>query len=177
MNMGMRRNNPQNSKTVPWRSGLFVLLCLAAFPLMLVVHRAEAMLIGFDLAALAYMATLPTLFRLDAVGIREQAARVDPDRKVLLLLTAFVLAVILVAIATVLVERRGGDPRSILLCLTTLVVAWVFSNMVYTLHYAHLYYSSAGDGDRKGLMFPGTSHPDYADFAYFSFTLGMTFQP
>jgi uncharacterized membrane protein len=50
--------------------------------------------------------------------------------------------------------------------------------MIYALHYAHLYYSDAStDGkDAKGLDFPSCDEPDYWDFAYFAFTLGMTFQ-
>ncbi|MGU7624645.1 DUF1345 domain-containing protein, partial [Klebsiella aerogenes] len=60
----------------------------------------------------------------------------------------------------------------------TLVISWLFSNTVYALHYAHLYYSSDGEGgDHGGLDFAGDApEPDYWDFAYFSFTLGMTFQ-
>jgi uncharacterized membrane protein len=50
--------------------------------------------------------------------------------------------------------------------------------MVYTLHYAHLFYGrdDDGSGDAGGLDFPDTKEPDYWDFLYFSYTLGMTFQ-
>ena len=45
------------------------------------------------------------------------------------------------------------------------------------LHYAHGYYvQDESGGDCRGLDFPGTRTPDYGDFAYFAFTLGMTFQ-
>jgi uncharacterized membrane protein len=47
------------------------------------------------------------------------------------------------------------------------------------LHYAHDYYSTspvASGKPRKGLAFPGEAMPTYMDFAYFSFTIGMTFQ-
>ena len=48
---------------------------------------------------------------------------------------------------------------------------------MFTLHYAHAYYVRANDGhDSGGFDFPGTATPDYRDFAYFAFTLGMTFQ-
>ena len=61
--------------------------------------------------------------------------------------------------------------------IATLVLAWLFSNIVYALHYAHLYYRRGKDGkDRGGIDFPGTPEPDYSDFIYFAFTLGMTFQ-
>lgn len=161
---------------MPWRYALFGGLCLIAAPLSLLMPWQEAFLIGFDAGALAYFLTLPRLFGQDAAGIRKEAARADPEAKMLLLLTAIVLLVIMVSIATVLVEKQDGDNLAVLLCLATLAVAWCFSNMVYTLHYAHLYYSDRDGGDRKGLQFPQEDKPDYWDFAYFAFTIGMTFQ-
>jgi uncharacterized membrane protein len=51
---------------------------------------------------------------------------------------------------------------------------------VYSLRYAHAFY---GDGDDSGvqkhaggLIFPGDRPPNYFDFAYFSFVIGMTCQ-
>jgi uncharacterized membrane protein len=58
----------------------------------------------------------------------------------------------------------------------TLALAWFFANTVFALHYAHLYYLPGKEGDRGGLRIPDTRTPDYWDFIYFSFTLGMTFQ-
>ena len=50
--------------------------------------------------------------------------------------------------------------------------------LVYALHYAHLFYTSDDGGkDLAGLIFPGDrSEPDYADFVYFCFTLGVALQ-
>jgi uncharacterized membrane protein len=48
-------------------------------------------------------------------------------------------------------------------------------NTLFALHYAHGYYGDFDD-KHKGLDFPGDEDPDYWDFAYFSFTIGMTFQ-
>ena len=63
------------------------------------------------------------------------------------------------------------------LIVATLVLVWTFGNAVYALHYAHLYYSSDDGGDdRAGLEFPGKREPDYADFVYFAFTLGVALQ-
>ena len=59
----------------------------------------------------------------------------------------------------------------------TLVLVWTFGNAIYTLHYAHLYYSGDDGGkDVTGLDFPGKRNPDYADFCYFAFTLGVALQ-
>ena len=87
------------------------------------------------------------------------------------------LFVILVTVAAELAGRTKPDPAQIALVVVTLVLAWTFANVVYALHYAHLYYLQAPDGtDSGGLSFPGDAEPDYWDFLYFSCTMGMTFQ-
>lgn len=160
-----------------WRYALFLLLCLSALPLGLVLPWPAAIMAGFDGAALLFLLTLVPLFRHDPARMRVHARRNDANRRVMLLLTGAVTLVILVAVATELHERQAPTVASMVLILATLALAWVFSNSVYALHYAFLYYSADGAGaDRKGLEFPGGSAPDYRDFAYFSFTLGMTFQ-
>jgi uncharacterized membrane protein len=64
------------------------------------------------------------------------------------------------------------------LVIATLVLGWTFANLVYALHYAHLYYSERQGGkDHGGLEFPGKhTEPGYWDFLYFSFTLGVALQ-
>jgi uncharacterized membrane protein len=55
--------------------------------------------------------------------------------------------------------------------------AWLVVHTVFTLRYAHLYYDPDIDGHEGGLEFPGgEKEPDYLDFAYFSFVIGMTAQ-
>ena len=46
---------------------------------------------------------------------------------------------------------------------------------MFALHYAHDYYHAA-DTTATGLDFPGAEKPDYWDFMYFAFVIGMTFQ-
>jgi uncharacterized membrane protein len=47
---------------------------------------------------------------------------------------------------------------------------------MFALHYAHEYYGGEDVGRGGGLKFPSDPQPDYWDFVYFSFVLGMTFQ-
>ena len=137
----------------------------------------RATLVGFDAASLFFLATISTLLgRGQADQIRAQAARNDANRAVLLGVTGAVMLVILVAVAK---ELKGkNDLVAIALCVATLVLAWLFANTVYAVHYAHLYYGDTNGrpGDDGGLDFPHCDQPDYWDFLYFSFTLGMTFQ-
>jgi uncharacterized membrane protein len=56
-------------------------------------------------------------------------------------------------------------------------LSWVLLHTMFTLRYAHLYFIL--DDKNKtagGIDFPNETNPDYIDFAYFSFTIGMTFQ-
>lgn len=165
------------SAFMPWRYGLFLLLCLTALGFGLWLPWYQAIMAGFDVAALGYAATLPPLFRLDAAGIRKQAKPVDADRILLLALTAIIMATILTAVASELTQREAPNQFAVVLIIATLGIAWCFSNMIYAIHYAHLFYDdSRGGGDRGGVEFPKTKSPDYWDFVYFSYTLGMTFQ-
>ena len=98
-------------------------------------------------------------------------------RAMLLAITAIVSSVVLVAIGVELAQPAAPKAADIALIIGTLLIAWLFSNMVYALHYAHIFYSAGSGGeDRGGMEFPGEDEPDYWDFTYFAFTLGMTFQ-
>lgn len=58
----------------------------------------------------------------------------------------------------------------------TLVSSWAFIHTSFALHYAHDYYLSMRKHGKPGLIFPEQLEPDYWDFAYFSFVIGMTSQ-
>jgi len=133
---------------------------------------AKGFMLGFDLAALAFIAACLPLLRVDdPATMRAHAAANDANRTILLVITAIVSIAILAAVAS---ETMGGESLGLktkALIIGTLLIAWLFANTVYALHYAHLFASQKG-----GVDFPGKAPPGYADFVYFSFTLGMTFQ-
>jgi uncharacterized membrane protein len=114
------------------------------------------------------------------------AARQDAGKWTVLLLTLVAASASLVAIAgEVPLIRSAGEFEKIVLIgliIATIVLSWTFIHTIFALHYAHDYYSSRSAGTAngaplyKGLAFPGEAMPTYMDFAYFSFTIGMTFQ-
>lgn len=71
--------------------------------------------------------------------------------------------------------RLSGWREPALTSLSIMVVAlsWAVVHTVFMLRYAHEYYSEAGGG---GIDFGEPERPDYLDFAYLAFTVGMTFQ-
>ena len=132
----------------------------------------EATMVAFDLATVVFLGSLwPLMKDGSRASIRRHSSQNDANRPLLLALAAIIVTVLLVTIATEL--SAPGKPQASLIVIT-LMLAWLFANMIYTLHYAHLYHGN--DKGKSGLVFPGTSEPDYWDFAYFAFTLGMTFQ-
>jgi uncharacterized membrane protein len=145
---------------------------------MTVVPRALALMGAFDLAALVFLLACVPLFRREAKAMRQAAKDNDANRGMLLVLTVILSMVILVTVAGELIGPDHPAPIEKLLIVSTLVLAWTFGNMVYALHYAHLYYSHDDGGkDLAGLVFPGDrSEPDYSDFVYFSFTIGVALQ-
>ena len=129
---------------------------------------------GFDIAALIFLLScLPLLATPGGADIRNHASSNDANRAVLLGITGVVMAVLLVAIAAE-AARTNPQPFTKGLIILTLALAWLFSNTIYALHYAHLAYGIGGD-ECFGLEFPGTRQPDYWDFVYFAFTCGMAF--
>jgi uncharacterized membrane protein len=114
-------------------------------------------------------------WRGEADEMRAASQRNDANRVFLLVVTVVTSIVIMVAVISEKLEK--ATPWTIALVLSSLALAWIFSNTIYALHYAHLYYLPAEDGeDGGGIQFPNCDNPDYWDFVYFSFTLGMTFQ-
>jgi uncharacterized membrane protein len=162
----------------PWPFLVFGVIALVGglvtFPYL---GPARGVMSTFDCAAVGFLVCCVPLFRHEAAEMRQAALGNDANRGVLLLISAGVTMVILIAVASELSHKGRPHPIDIVLVILTLCLCWIFSNLVYALHYAHLFYARDQHGqDRGGLKFPGTKEPDYWDFAYFSSCLGMTFQ-
>ena len=138
---------------------------------------AQGGMASFDLAAIIFFVIISPLLDDRADEMRQSAMKNDANRAGLLVITAIVMGAILAAVSTELMQKQRPHTAEILLIVGTLSLAWLFSNVIFALHYAHLFYASAADGtDRRGIEFPLTPEPDYWDFLYFSTCLGMTFQ-
>lgn len=63
--------------------------------------------------------------------------------------------------------------------ISPVLLSWLLLHTTFTIRYAHLYHdhNKLNTGSNVGgIVFPTQEHPDYLDFAYFSFIIGMTFQ-
>lgn len=137
----------------------------------------EALILGFDLAALSFLLAAIGLWSEDApAAARARAARDDGGRIVLMLVTGLVIMTILITLGLMIGGRQSLTSWDLAIVLSTLVLAWLFANLVYAFHYAHLYYDRGAAGDAGGIVFPEGGEPVFADFVYFAFVLGMTCQ-
>ena len=138
----------------------------------------KGIMAGFDLAALVFLASHLPFLNDNADQMRKHSKANDANRAVLLAITVAATTVILVTVGAVISKGESHHPTDVVMVIATLGLAWLFGNTVYALHYAHLYYQAGPgrEGDAAGIGFPGTKEPDYWDFVYFAFTLGMTFQ-
>ncbi|MFC4261408.1 DUF1345 domain-containing protein [Ferruginibacter yonginensis] len=122
------------------------------------------------------------LFTRSIDDIKRLAIADDGSRT--LVITATVIASF-AAMVTVLIlvvtsnEHQKSDWATVLVCFVSVILSWIMVHTILTFHYAHLYYDCVKRGDERikgGLTFPGEALPNYLDFAYFSFIIGMTFQ-
>jgi uncharacterized membrane protein len=156
---------------------------IVAAGLFLVVNWHVAVLGGWDAAALTFLAAVwPMIVRTDGPRTQHLATREDMNRDSarLLLLAASGASLVAVSFALGLASQDTGTERVSLVTIAalTVMVSWTVVNTVFTLRYAHLYYRSppaAIDfGEATGTA--STEQPDYRDFAYLAFTIGMTYQ-
>ncbi|QNA86216.1 DUF1345 domain-containing protein [Sphingomonas sp. So64.6b] len=173
------KNLGLGNKIAPPRFLTFVLVFIMGLIVLIPIPalgKGLGTMAAFDIAAAAFLALVTPLLGSEAKDMRRHARDNDANRALLLALTATVTTVILVSVVS---EMLGGKSSSFgaAMIVVTLILAWLFSNTVYALHYAHLFYVDNGKGkDSGGVDIPATGEPDYWDFVYFSFTLGMTFQ-
>ena len=146
---------------------------------------ATRLLIGFDGGAMTFLAAVWVMMATATPeDMRRRAELEDEGRYTVLILSAAVAIAILL---TIVFELHGlKNFRSdvvglhVALAAGTILLSWFFMNTMFALHYAHGYYGDADSSSEyrptAGLVFPGRPAPDYWDFLYFSFVVGMTFQ-
>jgi len=148
-----------------------------------VVPIANRVLVTWIGASLTYLVLYwLTILRADADLTRRRASRYDHAAHVIFLLVTIAACASIVAIGFVMGDVKTMEfwPKAlhIGLSITALLLSWMLIQTVFAFHYARRYYAPASEdeGLAAGLKFPGVTEPDYFDFAYYSFVLGMTSQ-
>jgi uncharacterized membrane protein len=131
------------------------------------------LLAGWMIGATAFVAwTLLTLWPMNAAQTAAHANRDDPGRGTLDVLVLGAAVASLGAVAILLLDKADNSALDAVLSFGSIILAWLAVHTVYTTRYAGLYYS----GEPGGIDFNEDDPPQYSDFAYLAFTIGMTFQ-
>jgi uncharacterized membrane protein len=140
---------------------------------------ATRVLSAWDIAALVYLGLSVVAFaRFEDTRVRARAAEQDEGAAILLIIVVAAAIASLGAVVSELGHARtapAGAPKVFLVVAVTTLLSWTLVHVVFAFHYAHEFYRAA-HGAKPALVFPQDDKPDYWDFVYFSFVIGMTFQ-
>ncbi len=136
----------------------------------------------WDVFALTFISTSWIIFFTRPVAdIIAQANKEDGSKFFVLIITIVTSFASMFAVMLLVLSKEQSPDRvvlAVILAVAGMMLSWVMVHTIFTFHYAHLYYFKAADDtpDGEALDFPATAKPDYLDFAYYSFVIGMTFQ-
>jgi len=167
-------------RVVQIRPRLFISLGIGALVTVVLMlftdwRMATRLLVGWDIYVGLYLALVAHLMSgAEIERIRARAAVEDEGQFAILVLTVVAALASLGAIFSELGTGTGRRPAHIVVAALTILLSWAFIHTIFALHYAHEFYDEDIGG---GLAFPGgETEPDYWDFVYFSFVIGMTSQ-
>jgi uncharacterized membrane protein len=137
-------------------------------------------LVGWDAGSLTLLGLLWSFVaKADARATQDRAGSEDPGRTLVYVIVVLTSSVSLLAATTVVRDAHTLAPglaHAVAgLCLATVALAWATTHTAFAFRYARLYYRADSEGV-GGVELPGKQAPDYFDFAYFAFTIGMCFQ-
>jgi len=146
------------------------------------LQTATRVVMSWDVGVAAYLLLVWRMMgRAIERDIRVRARIEDEGPSGVTVLLVAAACASLLAIAIVISTSGSLEPLTrrlhLGLAAVTILLSWLLVQTVYAVHYAHFYYSAGADGGiAAGLGFPNKEAPLYADFAYFSFVIGMTCQ-
>jgi uncharacterized membrane protein len=141
--------------------------------------------IAWDIAIVLFAAmTIVVVGEGSPEGLKRRASQGDTRLWIILTITVVAAAASLASLAFVLQKPEGASATAqtlfarISVAGATLVLSWAFVQTMFAIRYAHYFYGDPDDDGqhRAGLTFPGTDRPDFWDFMYYAFVVGMTCQ-
>ena len=147
-----------------------------------IAHLVTRLLVGWNVGVWLFLVLVATMMlQADHERVRRNAIAQAEGAAVVLALVVVAAIASLVAIVVELAAAKGPDAHHalphILFALLTVAGSWLLLPTLFAMNYASLYYNHSEHG--HGLQFPGPDknfRPDYADFLYFSFTIGVASQ-
>jgi uncharacterized membrane protein len=145
-----------------------------------IAREGTRLLIGWNGGVILFLALVFTLMSNgDAAVMRRRAIAHDEGGNLILVLTILASVASIGALVAELLDAKGhpGAGYRVALAAGTVVLSWLFVQIVFAIHYAHVYYLEEEEGRPKGgLEFGECGEPDYWDFVHFAIVLGATSQ-
>lgn len=138
--------------------------------------------IMWDAFALSFIVTSWIVFFTRPVAEITRLANKEDGSKIFVLTSILVsaFASMFTVLLLIIAKDKLADQRelAVIFSITGMMFSWIMVHTIFTFHYAHMFYDAGKDDTPEGtaLVFPGENKPDYLDFAYFAFIIGMTFQ-
>jgi uncharacterized membrane protein len=136
-------------------------------------------IVAWDLTTALYIcATLVMMAQSTVETCHDRAALYDEGDWIILVVVVASASASFVAIfaeLAALTAQRQSLALGLFITAATVALSWTFTHVIFTLHYANVYYKPDDDGP-GGLEFPGKRQPDYRDFLYYSFVIGCAAQ-
>ena len=178
------RRPPRFIRIIWTRPRLFISIALGVIAAAILFattdwRSATKLLVGWDIGVGLYLVLAVHLIaRSDLHRLKRRAANQDEGSTAILFLTIAAAIASLGAIFAELgtVEGAKREPAQLILATATVVMSWAFIHSIFALHYAHEFYGEGRDRKIGGMTFPDDQEPDYWDFTYFAFTIGMCAQ-
>lgn len=165
-----------------WRFYTAALVGLAAGAASSLLSQPLPFAIGGDAFFTVYLALMAWQIRdLTPAMLRRRASFEDEGMPLITLITGAAITLSLGSLFAALGQSGGLGALSLGLSIASVPLGWLTLHSVAAFHYAHVYYARAdGAGEKRkeagGLRFPDTGEPDFWDFLYHSFVVGMTAQ-
>src|SRR4030095_4108230 len=162
-----------------------IILAVIVYLLILSVYLdiLVKVMIAWSVFAFSYIITSwIVFFGQKPAQIRELSKQEDGSRLYVFSLIVITSFASLVTVLLLMLSQNAKETPQIVfipVAICGMLFSWIMVHTIFGFHYAHLYYGDGTNDSAKhaeGLEFPGEEKPDYVDFAYFSFVIGMTFQ-
>jgi uncharacterized membrane protein len=169
---------------IHYRLALATFAAVLAYWLSIKLVWAMRTLVSWDVGAATYL----LLAWLTITGADSNTTRISTQTQrqsgIAVMWVVLTAALISVASLASLFKAAQAETSGLLILhvsftFLALALSWLLIHTRFAFHYAHRYYNGPYQLDKPfdgGLDFPGEREPDYLDFAYFSFVIGMTSQ-
>lgn len=155
----------------------FLLLCL------LELNLNSRIILGWDTFCISMIAISWTLFfSTSDEDLSTVVAKQDDGVKTTFAIVLVAVCFSLFGALVLLIDKEESMLNKIvhtIISLSPVLFSWILLHTMFAIRYAHLYHDHKkykNESKVDGLEFPPETKPDYIDFAYFSFVIGMTFQ-